>query len=171
MSASKGNGKPNYEDYLLASGLEEITLPSGMPVKLQPPGMEYFLKLGVLPGRLALGSSPEQTKESLGGLQGDPEWAYREMCILLCSVFVEPRFSEHPQPGDGTLDVKRLKPNDAILVLNWADQHLRSITRGGSADLETFRGGDGEPAAAGESGEVLGGASEPIPGAAGTAAN
>lgn len=145
-----GNGKTRYEDFLLPED-ESVTLPSGMPAKLQYPTQRYFLSIGSLPSLLTRAVSENASLEEIERvdkedlqqeLSREPlspehiEAAQLRSDLLLCDVFVEPRFSLTPKEGE--FHPKRLQLEDRTFVLQWATAKLKSIRRGGSADLESF---------------------------------
>ena len=157
-----GNGAPRYEDFLLPPN-DAVTLPSGMPAELQYPTQRYFLSIASLPSRLvrslregaSLAEIEKADREDLASTLRDQlspeqiEEHLRRADLLLCDVFVKPRFSMDPHEGE--FHPSRLQMEDRTFVLQWATRKMQSIKRGGSADLESFRNQPGPAPVAGPS--------------------
>lgn len=141
-----------FEDYLLPEP-ERITLKSGMPAILRYPTMKYFMSLGNLPSILTksvkLKTDAAEIKKAEGenlmeALSHEPltaeeiEDSEKRTNLLICDVFVEPRFSLNPDPAKGEYHPSRLKLEDRTFVVEWVNKLLESNQRGGSSDLETF---------------------------------
>lgn len=128
----------DYNQYLIPDDVEEVTLPSGMKAKLRHPGLNYYLGRGSLPGKLAAifqtGGGNEQTKPSVGEMNAST-------ILLLCDIFVEPRFTNCIPPEEGTHHISRLRIGDAAKAIVWATDKMAASYKGGGggADLETFR--------------------------------
>lgn len=143
----KTNGHSKPEDFLLPEipDFEEVTLPSGLKVKLRPPvGLEFWGRLGQLPGSLAAAARGEPAETP------DPEevidWSYRVICALL----IEPQFSQ--SPGEGEFHPRRLRPEDRAFLSQYFE---RWNSGGGGAALQKFRGQPGKPAGDGPGGEEV----------------
>jgi len=154
-----------YEDYLLPEP-ERMILPSKMPAILRYPSMKYFISLGSLPSALVksvqLKTDAAEIRKAEGenlmeALSREPltaeeiEDSEKRTNLLLCDVFVEPRFSmtPDPDPAKGEFHPSRLKLEDRTFVVDWVSKQLKSSERGGSADIETF---PVEPATSGVAG-------------------
>lgn len=138
MSSQNG-----FDQYLLPDTVEEVTLPSGMKVKLRSPGLDYYFGVGSLPSRLLRARNGEdQPTPGVDVIEPafTPAEIWESTSTILCSVFVEPKLSTNPAPGDGTYNVLRLRPADASFVLNWATSRLKALYAGGAGvGLESFR--------------------------------
>lgn len=133
----------DFAKYLLPVEVEEVTLPSGMVAKLRHPTLNYYLGRGLLPGRLAAvsqGTEGDVTSPDAGEMSNST-------LLLLCDVFVEPRFTIHDPAESGSYPISRLRISDATKVLTWATEKMNASYKGGGGgtDLETFRkeSGDG----------------------------
>jgi hypothetical protein len=146
-----------YDQWLLPDD-ESTKLPSGMPCILRFPPSEYFLRIGSLPGgrvatAIAQGTDVETlTAESKAGMKadweanncGDSEFDFNEIRdnelranLLICYVFVEPKFSMEPK--DGEIHPRRLRSDDRTFIIEWYGNQVNNIARGGRADVESFR--------------------------------
>ncbi len=135
--ASDGNHLATPEDFCRAAAAsrpepERVVLPKlGKPVLLRRPTPMWFLFHGQLPtslaARLQAGQVGVETVEDLRALA---EW----MVPLLEEVFVEPRLSLHPGPGEISPDW--LHVEDANFVIRWAVGEVADEDR----DLASFRG-------------------------------
>ena len=169
----KSNGESRAEDFLLPEPLS-VTLPSGLKAVLRPPGWELWLRLGELPARLAtsMGSgesgvgsrdtplpTPDARRPNLP-VEEIVVWSYR----IIAAVFVEPKFSLEPAPGE--YHPARLRPADIAFIERWVGEFLpgapyQTVQGGGGVGairelpLQTFRAQSSEPAADGAGSEPL----------------
>ena len=179
----KSNGESRAEDFLLPEPLS-VTLPSGLKAVLRPPGWELWLRLGELPARLAtsMGSgesgvgsrdtplpTPDARRPNLP-VEEIVVWSYR----IIAAVFVEPKFSLEPAPGE--YHPARLRPADIAFIERWVGEFLPGGDVGASgarpgrtpfgptgggvgaireSPLQTFRAQSSEPAADGAGSEPL----------------
>ncbi len=100
--------RQNPKDYLLAEPVECIC-PSGLRVKLQPPGPDAVLKIG----RFAAGMLERKSINEI-----PPEKMTEWLGMVVSAVCVEPRFSLHPGPGE--YRPSQLQPEDAFFIHQWA---------------------------------------------------
>lgn len=131
MSEQSNDGLARPEDYLLPD-TEEAILPSGLKATLLPPTrLEFFFQLGLLPGRLAnaIAATPS-VPEPLS-----PQEALERIYKIIVLVFVSPRFSLTPGPGE--FHPRRLHDEDRRWVDDWSEKYLKF--GGGGAGLEGFR--------------------------------
>ncbi len=141
----KANGRSRPEDFLLPDypEIEEVTLPSGLKVKLRPPiGLEFWARVGELPGSLAARGEKAEPP--------DPEeiiaWSHQ----MVCALVAEPTFSREPKEGE--FHPRRLQPSDRAFLTAYYNRYAQG---GGRAALATFRGKAGEPGSAGQGGEAV----------------
>ena len=144
--------------------------PRGMPCTLQYPTMRYFFAIASLPGRLSRAVKERAPLEDIEKADREdllaftPELSNPELLeeaeqrtfLLLCDVFVKPRFSLTPNTGKGEFHPSRLRPEDRLWVTEWVNGKMQSIQRGGSADLETFHPAAEPGQVAGSGGEAVG---------------
>ena len=139
----KQNGVASAKDFQSAAQLrsnpERLVLPrSGLKVFLRRPSPMWFLFHGLLPASLAARVEGGQAQiESVEDLRALAEW----MVPLLAEVFVEPRLTLEPGPGEISPDLLDLE--DASFVIRWAVGEVASET----SDLAPFR--NGRPSVAG----------------------
>ena len=164
--------KQAYDQWLLPDD-ESTKLPSGMPCILRFPPSEYFLRIGSLPGgRLATAVAQDTdiatlTAENEAVMKADlaekksgvEEFNVDEIrdnefrgFLLMCYVFVEPKFSMEPKAGE--IHPRRLRPEDRTFVMEWYSKQMSAQQRGGSADLEKFPGQPEPSSVADERGAV-----------------
>jgi len=130
---SEGHAQ-TVEDFLLPEGPLHVTLPSGLEAVLDPVNrLEFFAEMGWLPGQLANAVAGEAPGEM--SIERALETTYR----MLCRVFISPKFSLTPGPGE--YHPRRLGDADRMAV----DQMVAKWTGlGGALDsVKSFR--DGEP--------------------------
>lgn len=136
------NGLASAEDFQSAAqargDLERIVLPkSGLSVMLRRPSPMWFLFHGLLPASLAARISGGQTHiDTVEDLRVLAEW----MVPLLREVFVEPRLTLDPGPGEISPDLLDLE--DASFVIRWSVGEVASE----SGDLASFRSERSSPA-------------------------
>jgi hypothetical protein len=143
--------KQNFEEFLLPErpDREEVTLPSGLECVLRPPSFDLCIMYGKLPGSVLAAAKSEAAPERTLEIRED---LVRFAHSIIEYVFIEPRFSQTPGPGE--YHPNRLQPQDRLWIESWADKW---IFGGGSAELRKFRGAQpGSTGDAGASGEVLG---------------
>ena len=153
MSDEKKNGIATTEDFRQAAAAkaepERVVLPKlGKAVLLRRPSPMWFVFRGRLPQSLAVRALPEAGCPNLGGANAAEDllrladW----MVALLEEVFVEPRVSLHPGPGE--ISPELLDSEDVNFIIRWAYGEVGSE---GRDDLALFRR-EREPAAAGAGG-------------------
>ena len=162
----------SYDQWLLPDD-ESTVLPSGMPVILRFPPSEYFLRIGSLPGgKLATAVSQGTdiatlNQESAAAMKADmeakksgaEEFNLDEVRdnefranLLICYVFVEPKFSMEPK--DGEIHPRRLRTDDRTFIIQWYGKQMSAQQRGGRVDVESFRPEPGTSPVADERGAV-----------------
>jgi len=137
MAEEKQNGVASAKDFQVAAQTrgnpERLVLPhSGLKVLLRRPSPMWFLFHGLLPASLAAKVEGGQTRiESVEDLRVLADW----MVPLLSEVFVEPRLTMAPGPGEISPDLLDLE--DASFVIRWAVGEVASE----AGDLAPFRDG------------------------------
>lgn len=150
-SKRKTNGHSRPEDFLLPDvpEVEEVTLPSGLKVKLRSPLYdEFWLRAGDLPGFL-LGQQGGEAAPAVDRLEAI-EWSHRVVAALIA----EPAFSMEPGPGE--FHPRRLKAPDRAFLSEYYARHVGILSGGGGGvGLDKFRGQAGELAGDGPRGEKV----------------
>ena len=162
----------SYDQWLLPDD-ESTVLPSGMPCTLRFPPSEYFLRIGSLPGGKLATAVAQGTdiatlnSESAAVMKADmeakksgaEEFNLDEVrdnelrgFLLMCYVFVEPKFSMEPKAGE--IHPRRLRPEDRTFVMEWYARQMNKQQRGGRVDVESFRPEPGTSPVADERGAV-----------------
>lgn len=134
----------DFDKYLLPEPeVAKVILPSGMEVTLRTPGLEYYLSLGSLPGRLSAiaADKPEVEVQEDAGKFTEKSAAdgFTISTELVCHVCVSPKFHQGPTDENG-YNIERLNTGDISFILGWATKRLRGQFKlgGGGADLANF---------------------------------
>ena len=141
MSIEDKNGLASAEDFQSAAQargeVERIVLPkSGLNVMLRRPSPMWFLFHGLLPASLAARIAAGETRiDTVEDLRTLADW----MVPLLREVFVQPRLTLDPGPGEISPDLLDLE--DASFVIRWSVGEVA----GESGDLAAFRNNRSSP--------------------------
>ena len=106
---------------------QELTLPSGLTVRVKKVSVMDLAALGQIPAPLlaALGDNSKKDTESVGGGQKEDE----AMWVVVKAAVIEPLIAD--EPDETHLGPDELPPGDRVVIFNWANA--------GAAPLEPFR--------------------------------
>lgn len=137
-------------DWLVAAEGKIIELPSGRAVRVRMPGMQAFLRAGLIPNELlpivmaSVNEASAADDADLKKLQQDPNMLIKlsdSMDDIFAYCVTEPQFHSIPKNEAGVPDEK-LK-EEGVLYVDLVDledkTYIFNVAVGGTRDLEKFR--------------------------------